>query len=218
MLDNAGAAFKAQGPVQGGEWLIVSGTVEADGSVTLAPLRTVRSAAGSSAAAGAEGSHTLRLTLADGRSLAWPLQPVPLDHAPGTAHFLLRVPHPGAVIGVQVSRGGKALDVRAPAKASATAAGAAAAGAAGTAGGAGPWAEVLAEGSSIVLRWDAQAWAHASWVLVLPDETRVGLAMEASGGSWRVPVDALGGLPPGGRFEISLSDGPSSVLLVVPRP
>jgi hypothetical protein len=43
------------------------------------------------------------------------------------------------------------------------------------------------------------------------------LALEATGGRWRIPAEAWRSLPAGGHFEVGLSDGADSALLVVPR-
>jgi hypothetical protein len=43
------------------------------------------------------------------------------------------------------------------------------------------------------------------------------LALEATGGRWRIPAEAWRTLPAGGHFEVSLTDGVDATLLVVPR-
>ena len=57
---------------------------------------------------------------------------------------------------------------------------------------------------------------HASLMLVAGAARHV-LALEASGGRWRIAAEAWRDLPAGGHFEVSLSDGVQSTLVVVPR-
>jgi len=201
------------------EWLVVSGAIDADGSAQLAPLRSTRQGGLRAAAleGAAAGRYVLRLVTADGRTIEQRFDPVALDHAPGVGHFVLRLPHPGARIeSVQVQRDRQVLGARAakPARAAAPASTSSSASAAAPA--AGPWAEVATEGDALVLRWDAAERPYASVALVVGRARHV-LALEATGGRWRIAPEAWQGLPAGGHFEVSLSDGADSTVLVVPR-
>jgi hypothetical protein len=219
MMDASAAAApaaQAQEVQHEVQWLVIAGTIDADG-VTLAPPRTLRASASWGGAPGASAApasgHRLSITLADGRVLEQRIEPVPLDHASGVSHFIVRLPHPGRVSAMQVSQGARAIATRTAAKA------ANAGGAPGqAAAAAGPSAEVARQGGAWWLRWNAAAWPHASLMLALPSGERHALAIDASGGAWRIAAEALSALPPGGRLEVSLSDGTTSELLVLPRP
>lgn len=222
-LKDVAAAIEAD---VAGTWLVVSGTVDAAGPVQIGPLRSTASGAPRASAldAGASGAYVLRLVAADGRTIEQRFDPTTLDHAPGIAHFTLRLPHPGArVERVEVRRAGTVLASRSAAKGPSTttsqapaAPGAAPATAPSGAAAAGPWAEVASDGDALVLKWDAGQRPYASVTLVLGRVRHV-LALEATGGQWRIAAEAWRGLPAGGHFEVSLSDGADSTLLVVPR-
>ncbi|MBL8345205.1 MAG: IPT/TIG domain-containing protein [Rubrivivax sp.] len=204
-----------------GEWIIVSGTVDAAGPVQLSPLRSTRAGAlrASSLDSAAGGVYLLRIVTVDGRTIEQRFDATALDHAPGVGHFVLRLPHPGARIArVEVQRERQVLAARAATKdRSVTRQAPSAPGAGGAATPtAGPWAEVTGEGDSLVLQWDAGEWPWASVALVTGSARHV-LALEATGGRWRIPAEAWRALPSGGHFEVSLSDGADSTLLVVPR-
>lgn len=220
----------ASATVAGGapaEWLVVAGSVEGTGAtpvVTIAPLRAVRDGAPRTAApggdaAGAGGEYLLRLVVADGRTIEQRFQPTMLDHAPGVGHFVLRLPHPGArVEQVEVRRATQVLGTRGPHKRSTTTlqAPSAPGTTSAVAPAAGPWAEVVAEGDALVLRWDAEARPWASVTLVVGRARHV-LALEATGGRWRIAPASQEGLPAGGHFEVGLSDGADTAVLEVPR-
>jgi hypothetical protein len=188
----------------------VAGTVDASGGVELAPLRTVGSDGRREAAPAAGGAYLLRLAMEDGRTIERRFDVTMLDHAPGVGHFLLRLPHPGGrVAGVEVRAEAagerRVMATRAARKPAGSAAPAA-----------GPWAEVSQEGSTVLLQWGAADMPYATLKLVVGDQRHV-LALDATGGRWRVPAEAWRDLPAGGQFEVSLSDGVESVRLVVPR-
>lgn len=242
--DVSGAA-DAAAPATG--WLVVAGTVDLSGPsplATIAPLRATRQGGARTTAleGGAAGDYVLRLVIADGRTVEQRFQPTMLDHAPGVGHFTLRLPHPGArVEQVEVRRAGQAssqgaaptgqvLGTRSAQKRSPTTLQAptspGASGPAGTAGtasgasapaaAAGPWAELAVDGDALVLQWDADAHPWAGVALVVGRSRHV-LALEATGGRWRLAPESLRGLPAGGHFEVSLSDGTDTAVLVVPR-
>jgi hypothetical protein len=210
-------------PSGDGDLIVVAGTVDAAGRAELAPLRTVRSDGRLEAPAAAAGAYLLRLVMADGRAIERRFDVTMLDHAPGEGHFLLRLPHPGgAVATVEVQSERRVMATRGARKATAVPPGGAPPG--GAAGGgaragaapAGPWAEVARQGDALVLQWDAEAKPHATLTLAVAGQRHV-LAMDAAGGRWRIAAEAWRDLPAGGEFEVTLSDGVESVLLVVPR-
>lgn len=197
-------------PEMAGDLVVVAGTVDAAGRVQLAPLRTARSDGRREVVPAAAGAYLLRLAMEDGRTIERRFDVTTLDHAPGEGHFLLRLPHPGGrVVAVEVQGERRVMASRAARKPAAPVPG-------GAAAAAGPWAEVTQEGSALVLQWAAAEMAYATLKLVVADQRHV-LALDATGGRWRIPADAWRDLPAGGWFEVSLSDGVESVLLVVPR-
>jgi hypothetical protein len=207
-----------QGTLGSGELLVVSGTVEASGEVRLAPVRAVRADGRREAAPEAAGAYLLRVVMVDGRRIERRFEPTLLDHAPGEGHFLLRLPHPGGAVGrVEVLRERATMASRASAKVAGAATAAAAAGASsGAAAAVGPWAEVRRDGDALALQWSAGDQPYASLTLVVGAQRHV-LVLDATGGGWRIAADAWRALPAGGHFEVSLSDGVETVLLIVPR-
>jgi len=201
-----------------GEWIIVSGTVDAAGPVQISPLRSTRAGAlrASSLDSAAGGAYLLRVITVDGRTIEQRFDATALDHAPGVGHFVLRLPHPGArITRVEVQRERQVLATRSATKdRSLTRQAPSGTGTAATP--AGPWAEVTGDGDSLLLQWDAGEWPWASVALVTGTARHV-LALEATGGRWRIPAEAWRTLPSGGHFEVGLSDGADSTLLVVPR-
>ncbi|MBL8342934.1 MAG: IPT/TIG domain-containing protein [Rubrivivax sp.] len=206
-------------PGSDADLLVVAGTVDASGRVELAPVRTARADGRPEAPAAAEGKYLLRIVMEDGRILERRFDLTALDHAPGEGHFLLRLPHPGgrvATLEVQGER--RVMAARAARKTTpaGSVTGAPAGPTVGPLAAAGPWAEVARQGDALVLQWDAEAKPHATLTLVVAGQRHV-LAMDAGGGRWRIAAETLRELPAGGEFEVSLSDGVESVLLVVPR-
>ncbi|MBK9135195.1 MAG: hypothetical protein IPM15_12890 [Betaproteobacteria bacterium] len=240
MAEEAASAESAAAAGSGTEWLVVAGTVDASGPApvaTIAPLRAMRADGAGSAARlaaadrGADGEYLLRLVTADGRTIEQRFQPTMLDHAPGIGHFTLRLPHPGGRVDeVEVRRAepiavgaqrGEVLGTRRAHKRALTASTTLQApSAAGTTSAAAPTAglraEINADGAALVLRWDAEArpWAAVTFVA---GRARHVLALEATGGHWRIAPESLAGLPAGGHFEVSLSDGAETAVLIVPR-
>ncbi|MBL8324570.1 MAG: IPT/TIG domain-containing protein [Rubrivivax sp.] len=199
--------------------IVVAGTVDAAGRVDLAPVRTVRADGRPEAPAAADGKYLLRIVMEDGRTIERRFDLVALDHAPGEGHFLLRLAHPGGrLASVEVQGDRRVMAARAARKTTpaGSVTGAPAGPTVGPLAAAGPWAEVARQGDALVLQWDADAKPHATLTLVVAGQRHV-LALDAAGGRWRIAAEAVRELPAGGEFEVSLSDGVESVLLVVPR-
>ncbi len=150
----------------------------------------------------AGGSHTLRLTLADGQVLSYAVRPLRVADGPqDLLHFSLRLPHPGPLRKLEMLRGEQLLSQ--PASTAAKRSGAA------TATARVDWQESQ---GVLSLRWDAQAFPRLS-VLHLGSERRV-LALGLSGGQASLALDAL---PAGGRFEFVLAHALDAQRLQAPR-
>lgn len=183
------------------EVLVISGAVDAHG-VRLTPLRVMRGAASSVN----EGDTTLRLTMADGSAMEHRFAAVEVDHMPGESHFVLRVPNPGVIASVQISRGAVPMrlttaEVAAPVRATA-----------GEASNAQPMAAV--QGNQLEVSWNAAAMPYATVSLLVNNERHT-LTINARGGRVTVPLLSL---PVGGELEVSLSDGLNTRLVMLPRP
>jgi hypothetical protein len=136
--------------------------------------------------------------------------PVELDHVPGERHFRVRVASPGPVERVEVIGPRGAVLASAQRLDRARALGLSTAAAA-------PWARVERDGAGLVVRWNAEATPYASVVLQVRGTRRV-LALDATGGEWRVPAESLADLPAGGELELSLSDGVDAQRVRLARP
>ncbi|WP_157969082.1 M66 family metalloprotease [Thermus sediminis] len=75
-----------------------------------------------------------------------------------------------------------------------------------------PEVELREEGGLLQVRW--RGYPYLSLVHVAEDGTRTTLGLWHQGGEARFPTE---GLPPGGRFEVQLSDGLSVRLFLFPR-
>jgi hypothetical protein len=164
------------------------------------------------------GEYMLHLRLADGRMLELPFDAELVDHAmPPEKHFLVRVPNPGALAGLDVLRGGAVVPrvdaaqvsvQRAAAQMRATKAASV-----GPTGAATMNAVSVGESGGVLsLQWDAAAYPVLS-VTHLGAEVRV-LAVQLHGGSAQLDVSDL---PAGGSYELSLSDGLNAVRSLVAR-
>ena len=174
------------------------------GSITLtgAELAPVQLAPGTADLATA-GEYRLRLHTTAGAVIEVPFDAVMVDHAlPPERHFLVRVPDPGPLAGIEVLRGNGVVVQRMADRA--TRASAAAAGALPPA--------VTEVGGRLLLQWDAGAHPVATLSHVGPEGRRV-LALGARGGRVELGVD----LPAGGHFELALSDGLNTTLRVLSR-
>ncbi len=197
-------AVPASLAADGGEVLMVSGTIGVAG-VQLHPLRRARGAAEASP----RGEHRLRLRTTAGAVLEVSFEAVDVDHAdPPEQHFFARVPAmAGTMAAVEVSRRGIALPLHVPVPLPPQA-GVIATAAKGEA--AVDWREV---DGSLELSWNAAAFPYLSVTHAL-GAARTVLALDLSGGTARLDVSSL---PRSGEFELSLSDGLDTQLIIVQR-
>jgi hypothetical protein len=169
--------------------LQVAGSIGLAG-VRLSPVRALRGKPEFAA-----GEYTLRLVTQDGRTLDHPFDADLVDHAePPERHFTLAVLDPGPLERVEVWRADELLPLSgALARAQRTPA----------AGREAPSVDWRESGGRVSVRWNASSAAYASVTYVLNGERRV-LALHRQGGALEVETT---GLPAGGSFEFSLSDG-----------
>ncbi|QNM96068.1 IPT/TIG domain-containing protein [Chitinimonas koreensis] len=154
----------------------------------------------------AGGDHQLVLTLAGGGQLLLPFEPVTVaDHPGGAAvgHFRLRLPDPGRIAALAVRRGGTTLAMAPMAAAQQQGSAPVAAGLS--------WRE---SGGQLLLGWDAVRQPYLAVRHVGSGGARTVLASRLGGGRAAL---SLAGLPSGGSFEFSLSDGLNARLLTVAR-
>ena len=175
------------------EVLLVSGEIGAS-ATTLNPVKSFVGRADSAAS----GAYVLRVVTAAGTA-DYPFTPLQLDHDAKTQHFSLAVPNTGAVQSVTVLHQGKTLVQRAapPGGDRATVQ---------SAHEAVPL-QVKETAGQASVTWDARANAYATVTWVGANGQRVTLAQDLRGGSATL---ATGELPPGGTFEVILSDGLNS--------
>jgi len=192
------AAALVEGKVAA-EVLIVSGVIGLDG-VRLAPLQVARGEAPVVAA----GEYAIRLRTAAGGSFELPFDAVVVDHAmPPERHFLVRVPNPGVLAGVDLMRGGAVIASR---NAEVSATDLARAMAAVTT------VDAVDADGMLDLGWDAARYRFATVVHVGAAGRSVQV-LGAEGGRLKVPTADLAG----GSFEISLSDGLNTRLITIAR-
>jgi trimeric autotransporter adhesin len=190
----AGSAAKS-----GGEVLVVSGVIGLDG-VRLAPVQAARGEAAPARA----GEYLLRLKTAAGGVFDLPFDATLVDHAmPPERHFLVRVPNPGPLVGLELLRGGSVIASRSAPTPPAELARAATLR---------PLFDAQETAGELLLGWDAARYPYASIVHVGAEGRRV-QALDARGGQLRVGTAGL----QGGAFELSLSDGLNTQILLIGR-
>jgi IPT/TIG domain len=181
--------------------ITISGVIDGSG-VRLAPVRAVKGRASSAPS----GRNVLRISTRGGEIIERPFEAAEVDHAEGENHFLVSIPDPGEITGIEVLRDGRQLPVAtAQVPRPLRAAGAVVSG---------PWAGAKLNNGKLFVTWNTQATAYAT-VTLLVNGTRHTLALNADGGLIVVPVS---GLPEGGTLEVSLSDGLNARVVTMARP
>jgi hypothetical protein len=194
------ALATAQEQAPESELLLIAGVIGLDG-VSFAPVQPLRGrpALGS-------GDYTLRMRTRDGRMIEHAFDAELVDHAvPPERHFAFTVVSPGPLAGFEVLRDGTALPLRASTLATMQRAVTA------------PdqpinleWSE---SGGGLAVNWNIAARPYLSVAHVV-DGRRTVVAINRTGGQLQL---SSAGLPDGGVFEIGLSDGLNSQLVVLPR-
>jgi hypothetical protein len=194
------AAFAlAQAAASSSDMLLIAGAIGLDG-VTLHPVKALRGSPEPGA-----GDYTLRLVTRDGRTIEHAFDAELVDHAmPPQRHFAVSVLNPGPLERIEVRRGDSVVPPTA-AQAMAQRARSADSGPMSV-----DWSE---RAGQLSVRWNAAAAAFASVTHVFEGQRTV-LAMHRRGGEL---VADTAGLPAGGVFEFSLSDGLNAQLVSVRR-
>jgi len=167
------------------ELLVVSGEVDAQGGVRLAPLKTTTG----TPRPPVPGPWLLRITTQAGTRVEQAFAMREVDHDATRRRFGFTLAHPGAIERVELLRDGRVMQQRA-ARARVLAASPAIA------------LQASEQGGLLSLHWDAARQPYLTVTHV--GSTRTVLALDLQGGSATLPTAAL---PPAGRFELALGDG-----------
>ena len=194
------ALVTVQSAAQANDLVLVTGRITAEG-VSFAPVHRARGVA----PVVASGAYRLRVRAASGATFEVPFDAAEVDHAvPSEQHFFVALPSPGALAGLEVASAGVVLPQRADSRVRPQ-------GQAGVR--AAPSIQWRESGTRLEVTWDASATRYLS-VTHQAGGARMTLAVNVTGG--HAVLDA-GGLPRGGEFEFSLSDGLNANLVVVAR-
>jgi len=167
------------------ELLVVSGEVDARGSVRLGPLKATTG----TPRPPEPGPWLLRITTQAGTVVERPFASREVDHDAERQRFGFTLAHPGAIERIDILRDGRVVQQRA-ARARALAAAPATA------------PQASEQGGTLSVRWDAARQPYLTVTHL--GSARTVVALDAQGGSVALPTAAL---PPAGRFELALSDG-----------
>ncbi len=158
------------------------------------------------------GPYLLRIVTVQG-TREYPFQVQQLDHSEGTQHFSFTVPNPGPITSLSVLRNGVTL-ATSEAKSqpqqqpTVTAVG----GNSAVTLNMRPQVQLTEQGGELRLSWDATRYPYLTLTHV--GERRSTLAQDLKGGTATLPA---AGLPAGGSFELSLSDGLNAARVVIER-
>lgn len=171
------------------ELLLISGQLDASG-VKVNPLKAFQGLL----QAPAPGPYTLRITTTTG-TVQYPFATDTLDHRSDLALFSFSVPNPGQVLSVAILRGDQVLySSQAVAKNGIYTKASA------------PQMSAVEQGGVLTVQWDAQTYPYLMVTHV--GDKRSTLIVDAKGGKLQLPIQ---GVPAGGRYELSFSDGLNAV-------
>ncbi len=181
--------------------LLISGTIGVNG-VVLAPVQALRGFARISG-----GAYMLRILTSAGETIEQAFDAELVDHAdPPESHFSVIMRDPGPLARLQVLQNGIPLPARGAGLARAQSLQPAAPQSAINT----QWSE---SGGELELNWNTAAASFATVTFVNGGERTV-LVLNRGGGQLKVPT---AGLPAGGEFEFSFSDGLNARLVRVAR-
>ncbi|MEJ2793241.1 IPT/TIG domain-containing protein [Iodobacter sp. LRB] len=176
----------------------ISGSISATG-VSFDPI-TLRSG---NTKAVTQGDYELHLIQSNGKAIIQRFNPVEVADAQGAVtHFFVSIPQTGALTGIEVWHKGKKIG----SQQGQTRAGAMAGNPSGAKV---QWQEIAGK---LVMNWDSKRYPYLS-VMHL-GQSRQLLAHQVQGG--KIAID-LAGVPAGGQFELSLSDGLNPSLIRLQR-
>ncbi len=171
--------------------ILISGRIGA-GQVTLSPIKALWGFVGEPKA----GPYTLRMLTSQGM-VDYPFEAQQLEHGDGAEFFGFKVAHPGHISQLSILKNGVTLMSRS---------------AKSTQGVSLPAVQVLPANGQLNLTWDGARYPYLT--VTHQGDRRMTLAQDLQGGTANV---SAAGLPAGGSFEFSLSDGLNSVRLNQPR-
>jgi uncharacterized protein YcgI (DUF1989 family) len=170
------------------ELLLVSGQLDANG-VQVNPLKAFQGIVQRPA----PGPYTLRIVTTGG-TVQYPFATETLDHRTDVSMFSFSVPNPGQVLSVAVLRGEQVLySTQATAKS-------------GIYTKSAVQMSAVEQGGTLTVQWDAQTYPYLMVTHV--GDKRSTLIVDAKGGRLQLPIQ---GVPAGGRYELSFSDGLNAV-------
>lgn len=170
------------------ELLLVSGQLDANG-VQVNPLKAFQGIVQRPA----PGPYTLRIVTTGG-TVQYPFATETLDHRTDVSMFSFSVPNPGQVLSVAVLRGEQVLySTQATAKS-------------GIYTKSAVQMTAVEQGGTLTVQWDAQTYPYLMVTHV--GDKRSTLIVDAKGGRLQLPIQ---GVPAGGRYELSFSDGLNTV-------
>lgn len=181
------AAAAASGPQ---ELLLVSGQI-GENKAELTPVKSLFG----QARLPADGPYTLRIVTAQGNTIEYRFTPKELDHVSDVQHFSFTIPHPGAIVSMIIVKDGATL-MESQARPAST-------DRAKRASAEKPQVQVAEQGGTLRLTWDHTAYPYLT-VTHVAGAQRSTLAQDLQGGTASLPT---AGLPAGGSYELSLSDG-----------
>jgi hypothetical protein len=180
------AAASATGPQ---ELLLVSGQV-GQGKADMTPVKSLFG----QAKLPPEGPYTLRIVTAQG-TLEYRFATKELDHLSTVQHFAFTIPHPGAIVSMTIVKDGATLLEMRAKQASTDRAQRASIDK--------PQVQLSEQGGVLRLTWDHTQYPYLT-VTHISGAQRSTLSQDLQGGTASLPA---AGLPAGGSFEFSLSDG-----------
>ncbi len=180
------APASAAGPQ---ELLLVSGQI-GNGKAEMTPVKSLFG----QARLPANGAYTLRITTAQG-TVDYPFASKEIDHVSTVQHFAFTIPHPGAVVSMAIVKDGTVLMNN-----QAKPAGIERAKRLSTER---PQVQATQQGGVLSLTWDNTLYPYLT-VTHVAGTQRHAMAQDLQGGTAWLPA---AGMPAGGSFEFSLSDG-----------
>jgi Peptidase M66 len=182
------------------ELLLLSGRIDLNGKVSLSPVKSLM---GQPRGTSRKGSHTVSIST-DAGVVSYRFNLKHVDHRPDSSRFLIAIPHPGVMNALEIREGERALLKLQPSNNSARVAAAHV-----TASGAvaKTLVHTLERAGNAQFTWNHADHPYLTVVHVLNGKRTV-LAQDLEGGVAKLSTQ---GLPSGGRFELSLSDGLNAV-------